>query len=193
MRGTVRIVNKDEGLAALEVSSGEYTIIEVPHVGLEIGDLVSGDFDSVGSTILKNDTKDELLHVFIQAVNVTLEQSVNALRQRIKEVKKSFQAPIEIMKPAEYLESVKPDKPAQSAEPSVSSEPVSIELENKRNYVIELLMGCPFGKPLDDCSSRDMRKLPIKEQMNELNRMTEEAVTEIITHHKNCLKKREGK
>jgi hypothetical protein len=175
MKGTVLIVNKDKGLIALQDASGEYTIVEVPHVGLEVGDMVSGEFNSEGSTILRNDTKDELLHVFIQEVNVTLEHVVEVLGKTETDNEN------EVNKTS--------DTPHESKEPAQSH---SQDFEKKRKYIIELLMGCPFGSPLVDCPARDMRKFPIKEQMEILDDMSERDIDTIITYHKKCLRKRQG-
>lgn len=75
IRGTVRKVNSKTGKAAIIVESGNYVIIDVPHPELEPGDIVSGDLHSVGSKIVRNDTKEELLHIYVQETDVTPERA----------------------------------------------------------------------------------------------------------------------
>jgi hypothetical protein len=79
MQARVRIANRDKGMVALEDKSDKYIIIEVPHWGFELDDLVSGELDSVGSKILRNDTKEELIHVYIKEINATLERAQQLL------------------------------------------------------------------------------------------------------------------
>jgi hypothetical protein len=75
MQGIVRAANRKTGIVALEVASGDYIIIKVPHCDLETGDLITGEFDSVGSKIIRNDTKEELINVYIQEVHTTPERA----------------------------------------------------------------------------------------------------------------------
>lgn len=75
IRGTVRKVNSMTGRAAVIVESGNYVIIEVPHIEFEPGDILSGDLHSVGSKIVRNDTKEELLHIYVQETDVTPERA----------------------------------------------------------------------------------------------------------------------
>lgn len=79
IRGTVRNVNKKTRKAAIELEAGNYVIIELPHVALEPDDMLSGELLSVGSTIVRNDTTEELLHVYVQEVNVTFERAEQLL------------------------------------------------------------------------------------------------------------------
>jgi phenylpyruvate tautomerase PptA (4-oxalocrotonate tautomerase family) len=75
MQGIVRAVNRKTGIVVLEVTSRDYIVIEVPHCDFEFGDLITGEFDSVGSKIIRNDTKEELIHVYIQEVHTTPERA----------------------------------------------------------------------------------------------------------------------
>jgi hypothetical protein len=75
IRSTVRKVNSKTGKAAVIVESGNYVIIEVPHIVFEPGDIISGDLHSVGAKIVRNDTREELLHVYVQEIDVTPERA----------------------------------------------------------------------------------------------------------------------
>ncbi len=79
VQGIVREVNRKSGIVVLEVASGDYTVIEVPHCDLEAGDLLYGDFSSIGSKIMRNETKEELLHVYIQEIHVSLDRAKELL------------------------------------------------------------------------------------------------------------------
>lgn len=62
---------------------------------------------------------------------------------------------------------------------------------DNRAWVKGLVMGCPFGDPLPDCPLEAMRKLPPAQRLRNVNTMTEEELAVIVSHHKDCLKKRE--
>ena len=63
----------------------------------------------------------------------------------------------------------------------------------KKTWVKGLLIDCPVGKPLEDCPAKDIRGLPTKERSRIVDDMTEEAVDEILDHHRRCVQEREGR
>jgi len=65
--------------------------------------------------------------------------------------------------------------------------------EHKRTWVKGLLIACPMGTALDDCPARDLRAMEIEKRLITVDTMTPEQVEEVIVHHKQCLKKREGR
>lgn len=67
-----------------------------------------------------------------------------------------------------------------------------LPIEQKRTWVKGLLIQCPMGAAMDDCPMRDLRSLPIARQLITVDTMKPEQVEEVIVHHKQCLKKREG-
>ena len=68
-----------------------------------------------------------------------------------------------------------------------------LSMEHKRTWVKGLLIDCPMGTALDDCPARDLRTLPIARRLITVDTMTPEQVEEVIVHHKQCLRKREGR
>lgn len=66
-------------------------------------------------------------------------------------------------------------------------------IEDKKAWVRELLIGCPFDEPLPDCPGCELRKLPIEKRIKAADEMTEKDLDNVINHHKCCLRKREGK
>jgi len=68
---------------------------------------------------------------------------------------------------------------------------IELTLEHKRIWVQGLLIDCPMGKPLENCPARDARALPIAERLNLTTAMDENQLDQIISHHRNCLNRRE--
>ena len=64
-------------------------------------------------------------------------------------------------------------------------------MKNKLNWVIGLMIACPFGKALETCPANDVRALPLKERLALARQMEESQLDEIIAHHRRCLKERE--
>ena len=64
-------------------------------------------------------------------------------------------------------------------------------LEYKRAWVVGLAFDCPFGKALDTCLTKEIRKLGIADQIDISNGMDENQLDQIIAHHQNCLLQRE--
>jgi len=65
-------------------------------------------------------------------------------------------------------------------------------LEYKRAWVKGLAFACPFGKALDTCLTKEIRKLGIADQIDISNGMDENQLDQIIAHHQDCLLQREG-
>ena len=67
-----------------------------------------------------------------------------------------------------------------------------LSFKNKKDWVWGLMIHCPFGKALKTCPAKDIRVLPLEERLKVVNQMEESQIDEIIAHHKQCLKEREG-
>ncbi len=67
-----------------------------------------------------------------------------------------------------------------------------LTLENKRTWVLRLMIDCPMEKALETCPAKDVRVLPLEEKLALVNQMEESHLDETITHHRRCLKEREG-
>jgi len=72
MQGTVTYINKAVGLFAVLIANNNYSVIEIPETGdIAIGDLISGNLDSLGEKTLKNLAKNEVMSVYIQSIHST--------------------------------------------------------------------------------------------------------------------------
>lgn len=58
MKGIVKYVNTRNGLCAIEVETNNFTIFEDFDEGLSVGDIVSGDLESLGGETLYNKTQE---------------------------------------------------------------------------------------------------------------------------------------
>ena len=70
---------------------------------------------------------------------------------------------------------------------------MELKLDHKRIWVQGLLIECPFGEALEDCPAKDIRLLPIEERLKMISEIEEDQIDRIIAHHRECLRKREGK
>ena len=61
----------------------------------------------------------------------------------------------------------------------------------KRDWVKGLLIGCPFGKPLDNCPLEKYRSLTVSERFTLADNMNEKQIDEVIIYHQSCLRQRE--
>ena len=60
-----------------------------------------------------------------------------------------------------------------------------------RDYVKGLVFDCPFFNPLSNCSSKEIRKLPLAERIEVVNSMSLGQLAKIISQHKKCSQMRE--
>ena len=68
MRGKVALLNPKRGMAALITENGEYTTFEPLGYDVELGDIVTGDLESVGGETWFNETKDEKIEVMVENI-----------------------------------------------------------------------------------------------------------------------------
>lgn len=66
-------------------------------------------------------------------------------------------------------------------------------LEETRNWVMSLMIQCPMGAPLDDCPANEARGLPLEDLVKVIADMSEHDLNAIIAHHRECLRRREGR
>ncbi|MBA7577804.1 hypothetical protein ES708_19659 [subsurface metagenome] len=67
MIGKVRAINQQKGFIAVETDGNEFSVIELlGEYGVEIGDVISGDIESLGGETVINKTQSEEMDVFIQ-------------------------------------------------------------------------------------------------------------------------------
>lgn len=80
MNGIVTTINPVRGFAAIETDNG-LTVIEILEVSclLSIGDEITGNLESLGTTILKNITQQELFRVCVQDCHCSFEIAMSLL------------------------------------------------------------------------------------------------------------------
>ncbi len=66
-----------------------------------------------------------------------------------------------------------------------------LKFEEKKAWVVGLLVDCPFGRALDDCPLNEIRSLPFSERLDWVQQMDETQLDSIIEQHKECLLERE--
>lgn len=79
MRAVVSMLNLSRGMLAVETNNG-YTIIEILDSSIpELGDILSGDLDSLGSETLINISKNEVIDTYIQDIYATKEAAIKTI------------------------------------------------------------------------------------------------------------------
>lgn len=68
MRGKVTLINPKRGMAALVTENEEYTSFELLGHDVEIGDIIRGDLESVGSETWYNETQMEKIEVMVEDI-----------------------------------------------------------------------------------------------------------------------------
>lgn len=60
--------------------------------------------------------------------------------------------------------------------------------EEKRIWVKGLLLRCPFGQGVEilNCPLRTLRKMPLREKMDQVNNMTDEDIAALVKYHQEC-------
>lgn len=67
MKGTVKYLNKEDGMAAIETAAGQFTILGVMgDAALDLGDEVSGDLEGDGAVALNNDSKGTAFDAYVE-------------------------------------------------------------------------------------------------------------------------------
>ena len=64
-------------------------------------------------------------------------------------------------------------------------------VEQRRTWVIALMIECPLGEALDGCPATGVRGLPLDEVVGLVDELSEEDLNRIIRHHRQCLDTRE--
>ncbi len=64
-------------------------------------------------------------------------------------------------------------------------------LDQRRSWVIALMIECPLGEALLGCPATGVRGLPLAEVVKLVDELSEEELNRIIRHHRQCLDARE--
>ena len=64
-------------------------------------------------------------------------------------------------------------------------------LDQRRSWVIALMIECPLGEALLGCPAASVRGLPLTEIVKRVEELSEEELNRIIRHHRQCLDARE--
>ena len=68
-----------------------------------------------------------------------------------------------------------------------------MDVPDARFYILGLLVDCPFEPNPTDCALREIRNKPLAERAEWARQLTDEQVQQIISVHKQCLARKEGK
>lgn len=72
MNGTVKLLNADDAVAAVETDAGDFTIIGLmSDDAVSVGDQLSGPLDADGAASLRNESRDTELEVYVEACGVS--------------------------------------------------------------------------------------------------------------------------
>jgi hypothetical protein len=63
-----------------------------------------------------------------------------------------------------------------------------LALQIKLTWVLGLMINCPLGKTLNNCSEKNIRKLPIEKRIARIKKMGEDELRGITMHCKDCMK-----
>ncbi len=61
-----------------------------------------------------------------------------------------------------------------------------------RTWLKGLTIECPYGKELESCPIEKLRIIPFVKCVDMINNLDEKRVGDLIEHHKECWRKREG-
>lgn len=81
LQGIVKLVNPRRGMIAVETEDGGYTVFELlGGYEIELGDVISGNLESLGREKFTNIRNRQTLDVFVEAVQATLVNARQLLR-----------------------------------------------------------------------------------------------------------------
>lgn len=69
MKGIVKYINQENGLCAIEIENNDFVIFEDYDGKLTIGDVVNGEFESLGNESFFNETIKDYVEGFIENLN----------------------------------------------------------------------------------------------------------------------------
>lgn len=82
MKGVVKRIDYHKQFIAIETSEGQYSVVEVLENELpELGDVITGDLESLGGETLVNLTQNKRMDVYIQEIyadSITANRLLNA-------------------------------------------------------------------------------------------------------------------
>lgn len=79
MKGKIALINQKNGLAALITEYEEYTSFEPLNHDIELGDVISGNLESLGSKTWLNETKHEHIDVFVEDIHGSKGTALNII------------------------------------------------------------------------------------------------------------------
>ncbi|HEX8321496.1 hypothetical protein [Longimicrobium sp.] len=81
MRGIVRIINDNSGLAAVELDVDDWTIFEpLGASDADLDDVVTGNLTSLGSNTWINETRHQRFSVYVQDIHASAEVALRTVR-----------------------------------------------------------------------------------------------------------------
>ena len=77
MKGIVKMINPKTCMIAVEVDTNDFAVMENKNVifNVDIGDIISGNFNCLSREVIRNISKDENMDVLIKDVNCDSEEA----------------------------------------------------------------------------------------------------------------------
>ena len=80
MQGTIVLINRKRGLAAVLTENGEFTTFEILGAyDIDLGDIVAGDMEELDHKSWRNVTKNEEIDVFVEDIYGTKENAIRLI------------------------------------------------------------------------------------------------------------------
>ena len=67
---------------------------------------------------------------------------------------------------------------------------MDLDPKDKRTFVKGLSLDCPFCEALESCPLNAIRKLPVSQIIELIDKMPDEQIEQIIHYHQECSRKR---
>jgi len=68
---------------------------------------------------------------------------------------------------------------------------ISFEFTDFKVWAMGLAISCPYDKEACDCPLKDIRKLPLAERVELVDKMSQQEIVAIVDYHKICFKRRD--
>ena len=76
MRGTVALINADDGVVAVKTEHGEFSILGVlEEDALAVGDVISGELEKLDYQVVENTTRGTQISVYVEDTELSLEDA----------------------------------------------------------------------------------------------------------------------
>ncbi|RFA24785.1 hypothetical protein CAI21_20155 [Alkalilimnicola ehrlichii] len=76
MRGTVKLLNRDDGIVGIETEHGEYTVLGLlEDYEIAEGDVISGPLEALDQQLMNNETRQLQMNVYVEDCELQYEDA----------------------------------------------------------------------------------------------------------------------